>query len=69
MTSMQPLSARSEEPRRPKALLVALATGYASGYAAALGATGSPIDSTASAVVASVQGVIAATCWIFWQKR
>lgn len=69
MTSMQPLPERSEEPRRPKGVIVALATGYAGGYAAALGATGAPIDSTASAAVASVQGVIAAACWVLWQQR
>ncbi|MGP8303601.1 hypothetical protein ACTPOK_37905 [Streptomyces inhibens] len=69
MNSMQATPKRGEEPQRPRGLLVALATGYASGYAAALGVTGSPIDSNTSAAVASVQGVIAAACWIFWQRR
>ncbi|GHF41908.1 hypothetical protein GCM10010218_23700 [Streptomyces mashuensis] len=69
MPSMQPLPAGSEEPRSPRALLVALATGYAAGYAAALGVTGSSIDSTTSTAVASAQGLIAAICWAFRQKR
>ncbi|WP_328696670.1 hypothetical protein [Streptomyces sp. NBC_00342] len=69
MTSMQPLPERSEEPRRPTGVIIALATGYASGYAAALGVAGSQIDSTASAAVAAVQGVIAAACWVLWQQR
>ncbi|MFF8283863.1 hypothetical protein ACF06W_14190 [Streptomyces albus] len=69
MTSMQPLPGRNEGPRTPRRVLVALAVGYAGGYAAAVGATGSPTDSMASAAVASAQGVIAAVFWIFSQKR
>ncbi|MEV3855481.1 hypothetical protein AB0J38_14275 [Streptomyces sp. NPDC050095] len=69
MSSMQPFPGRGEEPKRSNGLLVALATGYAGGYTAALGVTGSSIDSVTSAAVASVQGVIAAACWVFWQRR
>ncbi|MET9292283.1 hypothetical protein [Streptomyces sp. NPDC003077] len=68
MPSMQP-PPEGSEPRNPRALLVALATGYAAGYAAALGVTGSSIDSATSTTVASAQGLIAAICWAFWQKR
>lgn len=68
MPSMQPLPGPSEERRGPRALLVALATGYAGGYAAALGVTGGPLDSMTSMMATSAQGVIAAICWAFWQK-
>lgn len=69
MASMQPLSAPSEGPLRPKGILVALAGGYTAGYTAALGVTGGAVDSAATLVAAGIQGVIAAACWVFWQHR